>query len=369
MKLTKVFIFLSFFINAQSQNFEIYISDGGNFNNPPWQILKFDSNGQNPEMFTNENVSGPQDILFIEDQNIVLISNINTGIITKHDSNTGSYVDNFATGINGPTRMKIGADSLLYVLQWGGNGKVKRYELDGTFVDDFTNIGVPNSIGLDWDGDNNLYVSSYNQSYVRKFDPNGYDLGLFIDSNLNGPTNIWFNDNAELFVANWNGTTVKRFDSTGTYLNDFIQGLSKPEGVGFLPDGRILIGNGGTSAIKIYDINGNFIEDFISSGAGNLILPNAIVIREINTTPTFNIDFEAISVNPTIGKDFLISLTTSTIEEVPIIIFNSVGQFVEQLNVKQNTRWDTSNLPNGMYYIYFRNEKKYFIKKVIVQQF
>jgi len=56
---------------------------------------------------------------------VVLISNLNTGRITKYNSSTGEYIGDFATGIAGPTRMKIGADSLLYVLQWSGNGKVK----------------------------------------------------------------------------------------------------------------------------------------------------------------------------------------------------------------------------------------------------
>lgn len=103
---------------------------------------------------------------------------MNTGSITKYNSTTGDYIENFATGIAGPTRMKIGTDSLLYVLQWSGNGKVKRYQLDGTFVDEFTSVGVPQSIGIDWDNNGNLYVSSYSGDNVRKFDANGNDLGL-----------------------------------------------------------------------------------------------------------------------------------------------------------------------------------------------
>ena len=98
----------------------------------------------------------------------MLISNLNTGRITKYNSTTGEFIGDFATGIGGPTRMKIGADSLLYVLQWAGNGKVKRYQLDGTFVDDFTSVGVPQSIGIDWDNDGNLYVSSYGADNVQE---------------------------------------------------------------------------------------------------------------------------------------------------------------------------------------------------------
>ena len=115
--------------NTFCQIIEVYVSDAGNFSSPPWQILKFDENGENPEVFINSNLAWPQDIVFIEDQDIVLISNLNSGTITKHNSATGAFIENFATGISGPTRMKIGADdSLLYVLQWSGNGRVRRYQ-------------------------------------------------------------------------------------------------------------------------------------------------------------------------------------------------------------------------------------------------
>lgn len=270
--------------NVFSQNIEIYVSDAGNFSNPPWKILKFDENGENPETFIDTVLAWPQDIVFLEDQQVVLISNLNTGRITKYNSTTGDYIENFATGIAGPTRMKIGTDSLLYVLQWSGNGKVKRYQLDGTFVDEFTSVGVPQSIGIDWDNNGNLYVSSYSGDNVRKFDANGNDLGLFVTSNLAGPTNIWFDDNGDLLVIDYNGTAVKRFDSTGVFVSNFITGLGQAEGVDFFSNGNILIGNGVTHSVKMFDSNGVYIEDFIPSGSGGLMNPNAVVIREINVS-------------------------------------------------------------------------------------
>jgi sugar lactone lactonase YvrE len=272
---------LLFTSNTFCQNLEIYVSDAGNYSNPPWKILKFDENGENPEIFINTNLAWPQDIVFMEEQQVVLISNLNTGRITKYNSTTGQYVEDFATGIGGPTRMKIGEDSLLYVLQWSGNGKVRRYQLDGTFVDEFTTVGVAQSIGIDWDSSGNLYVSSYSGKNVRKFDENGNDMGLFVTTNLLGPTNIWFDDNGDLLVIDYNGTSVKRFDPNGNYLNDFITGLSNSEGVDFFPNGDILIGNGATSSVKLFDSAGTYIEDLIPSGAGNLKTPNAVVIRDI----------------------------------------------------------------------------------------
>lgn len=281
--LFSVFVLL-FTSNIFCQDLEIYVSDAGNFSNPPWQILKFDENGENPEVFIEDSLAWPQDILFLEDQDVVLISNLNSGKITKHNSSTGAYIEDFAAGISGPTRMKIGADSLLYVLQWSGNGKVRRYELDGTFVGEFTNAGVAQSIGIDWDSEGNLYVSSYGGDNVRKFDTSGIDLGIFVNSNLLGPTNIWFDDNGDLLVIDYNGTAVKRFDSNGSYINDFLSGLGNSEGVDFFPNGNILIGNGATSSVKLFDSSGNYIEEFIPAGSGGLMRPNAVVIRRTNVS-------------------------------------------------------------------------------------
>ena len=59
-----------------SQATEIYVSDAGNFNTPPWQILKYDENGDNPEVFIDDHLGWPQDIVFLEEANTVLISNL-----------------------------------------------------------------------------------------------------------------------------------------------------------------------------------------------------------------------------------------------------------------------------------------------------
>jgi len=265
-------------INAQ--NIELYVSDGGNYNNPPWQILKFDENGKNPEVFIKEHLAWPQDILFLEYQGIVLISNLNTGKITKYDAKTGKYLGDFATGIGGTTRMKIGPDGLLYVLQWTGNGKVKRYKLDGTFVDDFTETGVRQSIGLDWDSKGNLYVSSYNGNFIKKYSPKGKDLGNFIDKNTVGPTNIVFDKDENLLVLDYKDGSIKKFDIHGKYLGVFISGLKAPEGIDFYPNGNIVVGNGGTKSVKVYTSDGKFIKELVTPSLGGLILPNAVRLRK-----------------------------------------------------------------------------------------
>lgn len=129
----------------------------------------------------------------MEDRNQVLVSNLSSNSIDIFNASTGEYISRFASGILGPTRMKIGKDSLLYVLQWTGVGKVKRYNLNGNFIDDFTNVGVPTSIGMDWDQNGNLYVSSFNGKYIERFNLQGQSMGKFISAGLVGPTNIHFN--------------------------------------------------------------------------------------------------------------------------------------------------------------------------------
>ena len=343
-------IILGCWKNTSAQFYDIYISDVGNFNLGPWQILKFDSNGENPETFIDDHLAWPQDILFFEQEEIVLISNFNTGTIATFNSESGEYLGDFASGIGGSTRMKIGTDSLLYILQWDGNGKVKRFELDGTYVDDFTEVGVPQSIGIDWDSEGNLYVSSYTQDYVRKFDSAGNDLGLFISTDLAGPTNIWFDQSGDLLVSDYDGAAIKRFNSSGIFQGNFITGVGQTEGVAFLENGNILIGNGGTSSVKQFDSDGNYINDLITSGAGGLTNPNAVVLRYYDTPsalPTVTSPSLEL-IHPTIGRGSSFNLITHPeIDFYELVSIDGRKTFTIQAN--KAAAWHAEGLHSGQY--------------------
>ena len=267
-------------LNILADNFKVYVSDAGNFDNPPWRILQFDHQGENATIFTEEELDWPQDILFLEERGEVLISNLNSGQINRHDATTGEYLGVFADDIAGPTRMKIGPDGLLYVLQWSGNGLALRFNLDGDFLDAFTDRGVSQSIGIDWDSENNLYISSFDQKTVTKFDQEGKNQGVFIRSNLQGPTNIWFDGNNNLLVNDWQSGLIVKFDGSGEFIENIATGLREVEGVAILESGGILVGAGATSTVKYIDETGSLIGDFIERRSGGLIRPNAIVIRQ-----------------------------------------------------------------------------------------
>jgi len=344
--LTGVFSLL--FHTALGQGMSMYISDAGNFNQGPWQILKFDADGQNGEVFIDHHLAWPQDIVFLEDENLVLISNLNSGKISRFDATTGAYIDDFATGIGQPTRMKFGKNGLLYVLQWQGNGKVWRYQRNGTFVDEFTAVGVGTSIGLDWDATGNLYVSSYGGKTVRKFSPSGADLGLFIDSGLSGPTNIWFDANGDLLVIDYNGSTVNRYDSEGNFKEAYINNISQGEGVDFLPDGKIILGSGSTSSVKLYHPNGAFIKDLVPPNTLNLLVPNAVVLREITSAVTTPVVYrEETIVTPSVGVQFQVSQQEFAAGSLEVHAAD--GMFVQNLSFADSTLWDASGLSDGMY--------------------
>lgn len=294
--------------HALGSETHLYVVDIGPNRGQPWQIVRYDENGQNPVVFTQQALSRPQDILFLESEGTALVSNLGTGRINRHDATTGALIDTFASGIGQPTRIKIGADNLLYVLQWAGNGKVWRYDLAGNFVDEFTSVGVSNSIGMDWDDQGNLYIASFDGASVRKFDSNGNDLGLFISTGLQGPTNIWFDSNGDLLVFDWTGGAIRRFSSTGAFISNFVIGLNQPEGIEFLDNGDFLVANGGTSSVRQYDENGTYLKDLVTPGLGNLATPNALRLR---TTSTFQINpgINDAWYNPaTNGQGFLIAV-------------------------------------------------------------
>lgn len=367
LKLLFAFSLILFGNNLIAQETFIYVSDAGNFNNPPWQILKYDINGKNPEVFITENLAWPQDILFLEADNTVIVSNLNTGRITKYNATTGAYIEDFATVSGGPTRMKIGPDNLLYVLQWSNtDNKVKRYQLDGTFVDEFTSAGVIQSIGMDWDSSGNLYVSTFGGARVRKFDPSGNDLGIFVITELTGPTNIWFSDTGDLRVLDWSAGNVESFDADGNYLGVFITGLSQPEGIATLPNGNILIGNGGTGAVKMFDANGTFIEDLVPSGSGGLIQPNAVILRAVTLSVPEN-SSDNIFVTPTYGTTFYLN-NKITQDYKSLKIYDNSGKLVATLLPNKDQYWDASSFVEGLYFIVTIKNNQRLSQKVVIKK-
>ncbi len=369
LQLLSLLLAFTFTTALTAQDLKIYVSDAENFSANSGKILQYDIDGSNPVTFIEEELSWPQDIVFLPAQNVVLISNLNSNRITKHNATTGAYLEDFATVAGGPTRMEIGPDGLLYVLQWSAtDNKVVRYELDGTFVDEFTSTGVPRSIGIAWDAGDNLYVSSFSQANVTRFDTSGDEVGEYIDNTeLEGATNIFFNNNGDLFVFDWTAGDVERYNNLGTYAGTYINGLGEVEGVDFLPNGNILLGNGSTAEIKQYDATGTFIENTVTAGSGGLEQPNAVVIfdRSILSIPE-NGTASQVFVTPSIGAEFTIHEKTITAYE-SVLVYNNLGVPVKKLTA-QNTSWNAATLAEGIYFVVGMQKGRKTTQKIIIKK-
>ena len=353
MKTLKLLLSLSLLLTiggaAIAQDFYIYVSDAANFSTGFFKIVQFDPDGENPLDYIVEELAWPQDIVFLEDEDRVLVSNLGSGRITKHNSRTGAYIEDFATVAGGPTRMKIGADGLLYVLQWSNtNNKVLRYQLDGTFVDEYTDTGVAQSIGFDWDDASNLYVSSFGGGLVQQYNDTGIDSGTFINSNLSGPTNLEIKDGI-MYVLDWNAGKCVRFDaSTGAFIDDFITILQNPEGLAFLPNGHLLIGDNGTNSVREFDANGNDLGDY--TNGGDLVTPNAVVLRDSIFLSVSEEVLNTVIATPSIGSQFSIN-PKMALNFRSIEVYDVNGALVTSIELSNTPVWYAQDLSDGIYFL------------------
>lgn len=338
------------FCNASYGQYEVYVSSGFG---PTSSIKKFDADGNFIENFVAPSASPlnwPQDILFINNDTEAIVTGLNNNAIFRYDGATGALIDTFAYTISGPTRIKIGPDGYLYALEWSGGGRVMRYDLAGNFIDTFTNIPVIESIGLDWDASNNLYVSSFSGAEVFRFDPSGNYTDNPISGSLAavGPTNLWFAPSGDMYILDWTGNKVVHYNASFQVQPTFIAGISKPEGIAQLPNGDLLIGSGGSNPqIRRYDSAGNFIGVF-ASGNG-LENPNAIYVKFSGAGLDEGSIHQVPSVHPTVGSVFFVHGTKS--EDATIRLYSLNGVFLKDLNLQANGSFITNDLSEGVYFV------------------
>ena len=339
-------------------------------------VNKYDLDGNFVEVFIEPNsggISNPQDIVFLPNDN-VLMTGFGNNTIKEYDGTTGDYIGVFSTGysLQGPTRMELREDGYIYVLQWSGNYKVVRFDMNGVFDSEYTDSGVFQSIGIDWDESGNLYVSSYGQGsngLIKYFDSSGNEIGIFGDSSLlAGATNIWFqpDGSGNLLALDYNGNRLAQFDSSGTFLSFPITGLATPEGYAYLPNGNLLISERGADKISEFDADFNLIGRW-DHPSGNLSGPNFIRIRDTNLSTSENI-MEAPFIYPTIGENFYFNTKNiSAYDQVNIYDFH--GKLIDSIDPNKDLVWNASFLPNGMYLMVAKSKSgKRRVQKIIVKK-
>ncbi len=152
--------------------------------------------------------------------------------------------------------------------------------------------GLDRSIGLDFDQDGNLFVSSFNSDQVMRYHADGTPYGIagqpgavFVasqPSGLDNPEYLRVGPDGRLYVVSSTTNQVFRYDGeTGAFIDIFVEssnngGLVHPLGLTFDDGGNLYVGGADSSNIVSFDVDGNPTE-FVAAGSGGLSRPEALV--------------------------------------------------------------------------------------------
>lgn len=213
----------------------LYVANTGN-----GTIEKFNSNGQG-SVFANLGSAEPLDLAFDNQGNLfATVANGVNGLfdIDRFDSSGNMSVFASTNSQFGFAGLALDSHDNLYT----GNSysTIEKFGANG-LGSIFANSGIDNPAGLTFDNSGNLYVASYGNDRIYKFDPTG--SGLFFAGSLTSPTN---------------------------------SGVSFPMGLAFGSSGNLYVADHGTGSIEEENFSG--IGTNFASGLGNAI---DIAIEEI----------------------------------------------------------------------------------------
>ena len=184
------------------------------------------------------------------------VADFGVNSITKYDANgTGSpFTNEF---INGPYGVAIDSNGNLYVST--NSNVIRKFAPDGTDLGVFASTGVNNAMGLAFDRNGNLFVANFGSNTVEKFASDGTDLGVF--KFVTGPTGLVFDESGDLYVA-VAGNTIARFDPNGIPLTSFTSlHLNNPEGLALDSLGNLYVANNAGNSITVFSPAGAELSD------------------------------------------------------------------------------------------------------------
>ncbi len=323
-------------------------------------------------------LSGTQDMLMHPDGRL-LVTGINNTTVKSYNGTTGAYLGDFSSGVSiqGPTKLTLGPDSLIYVTQWNSSqNEVVRLNLDGSFHSKWTSGGPTRALGQEWDKDGNLYVAIFGNTgdgVVRKFDPFGNDLGDFIPTTqLQGPTEIWFDSNGDLLVQDWSASNVKRFDSAGNFINVFTSGVGQSEGFAVFDDRSILMPDWASDVVHHVDSVGTYLSIF-AAGNGlsdpNGILRRSAVISSLSTDLEGDLNMMVYPTQPSVNKTIEFDIDMASDIEVTAMDLKGRSYLIIKGNYSAGRHvldLSTSELPSGLYLIRLKAGRNIESQKILI---
>ncbi len=142
---------------------ELYVASGGNNG-----IQYYDGATGSPLgtfiISGSGGLNSPNELQFDSSNTYLYVVNYASNQILKYDAHSGAFVGVAAsTGLSSPRSMKFGSDGLMYVLS-SGNSRIMRFNLNGTYKDDYVPVGsggwVNNAWHMAFGPDGDLYVTT-----------------------------------------------------------------------------------------------------------------------------------------------------------------------------------------------------------------
>jgi len=179
------------------------------------------------------------------------------------------------TGLINPYGVAFDSSGNLYVTSGGTNGRISKYNADGTVINSSFITGLNYPFGFAFDSAGNLYVVNFVNGIIGKYKSDGTPLNTSLISGLSGPRGVAFDSSGNLYVTNTNYGRISKYKSDGTPLNtSLISGLTEPRGVAFDSSGNLYVTSGGTNGrISKYKSDGTPLNTSLISG---LAYPNEI---------------------------------------------------------------------------------------------
>ncbi len=175
-------------------------------------------------VFATSGLKGPHALVFDKAGNLYVTNAVADTIEMFTPDGVGSVFADANDGLLNPVDLVFDASGNLFVTNaYGGpfrTGSVEMIAPDGTATV-FADTGFSTAYGLAIDSAGNIYVSNFAGNTVRRFAPDGTDLGVFVSTPLNGPHGMAFDGDGNLYVANNGTNTIEEFSSTGAYLGVF----------------------------------------------------------------------------------------------------------------------------------------------------
>ena len=214
------------------------------------------------------------------------VANSGVNSITKYDDNGGGSP---FTGelVIGPYGLALDSSANLYVTT--NSNVIRKFGPNGVDLGVFASTGINNAMGLAFDSKGNLYAANFGGNTVEKFAPDGTDLGIFANV-IGRPTGLAFDAAGNLCVANF-GNTIERFSPIGTPLLPFTSFfLNNPEGLAFDSFGNLYVANNGSDTIQVFSPSGTDLGSLPTVGLSGPIglafdsLGNLYVVNDLSST-------------------------------------------------------------------------------------